>query len=82
MSGYYWARTPENELFIVLLVDGKGYVPGVENAIELDQVFILEPVQWPTEPAAQSQNLPPPKPGARAADATRECVILPFAANG
>jgi hypothetical protein len=47
MQGYAWARTPSGELFIVLIVDGKGHVPGVENAADLSQIDILEPVNWP-----------------------------------
>jgi hypothetical protein len=48
MNGYIWAKTPDNELLIVLVVDGKGYVPAVENAIDLDEIDLLEPVRWPT----------------------------------
>jgi hypothetical protein len=48
MQGYAWARTPAGELFVVLIVDGKGYVPGVENATDLSQIDILEPVKWPS----------------------------------
>jgi hypothetical protein len=55
MQGYVWAKTPAGELFIVLVVDGQGYVPAIENAIDLSQIDILEPVQWPT--AAQTPNL-------------------------
>lgn len=58
MSGYMWAQTPGGELFVVLMVDGKGYVPGVENAIEPDEFFFLGPVQWPTE----SAHAVPPSP--------------------
>jgi hypothetical protein len=47
MQGYAWAKTPAGELFIVLIVDGQGYVPGVENATDLSQVDILVPVKWP-----------------------------------
>jgi hypothetical protein len=47
MQGYAWARTAAGELFIVLVVAGKGYVPGVENATDLSQIDILEPVKWP-----------------------------------
>ena len=49
MSGYIWAKTPEGALFVVLMVNGRGFVPGVENAIDMAEIFILEPVQWPTE---------------------------------
>lgn len=82
MQGYYWAETPEKTLFVVLMVSGQGYVPGVEGAIDLAKVFFLEPVQWPSQVEPPSQLSVPPKPGALAAGATRECVILPFAANG
>lgn len=82
MQGYQWAKTPEDELFVVLMVDGKGYIPGMENAIDLGEVFFLGPVQWPTETTLPSRNLPSPNCGGRAPAAMRECVILPFAANG
>lgn len=55
MQGYAWAKTPTGALFIVLVVDGQGYVPAVETAIDLRDIEILEPVQWPT--AAQTPNL-------------------------
>ena len=48
MSGYVWARTAAGELLIVLLVDGMGYVPAREDAIDLFQIEFLGPVQWPT----------------------------------
>lgn len=82
MQGYSWARTADNELFVVLVVGGKGYVPGVKGAIELAEISLLEPVQWPTATTLLNRNSHPPKFGARAAGATAECVILPFAANG
>ena len=81
MSGYVWARTPQKELFVVLVVDGKGYVPGVENAIDIGQFDIVEPVQWPTAITPRNQNSVQPSPGALAPDATHECVILPFAVS-
>lgn len=81
MQGYVWAKTPENELLIVLVTDGKGYVPGVESAIDLDEFFFLGPVEWPTEVTRQSRNSGQPKCGAHVPAATRGCVILPFAAN-
>lgn len=49
MSGYIWAKTPEGALFVVLMVDGRGYVPGLENAINMADVFTLGPVQWPEQ---------------------------------
>jgi hypothetical protein len=82
MSGYVWARTPEGALFVVLVTEGKGFVPGVEGAIDLHEIAILEPVQWPAQTTPPSQNLAPPKPGALAAAAALGCRILPFAANG
>jgi hypothetical protein len=30
MQGDAWAKTPAEEFFIILVVDGKGYVPGAE----------------------------------------------------
>ena len=81
MQGYVWARTPAKELFVVLVVDGKGYVPGVENAIDLFQIELLEPVQWPTEITRQNRNSGVPLPGALVPDATPECSILAFAAS-
>ena len=81
MQGYIWAKTPEGALFVVLMVDGKGYVPGMENAINMAEVFLLEPVQWPTETVQPNPNSAPPKCGALAAGATAGCVILPFAAS-
>lgn len=47
MQGYFWAETPENELFVVMVVDGKGYIPGVGGAIDLSTVALLDPVPWP-----------------------------------
>jgi hypothetical protein len=80
MSGYAWAETPEGHLFVVLVVDGKGYVPGMENAIDLSDIAILEPVEWPTA-TLQNRSLPHTRRGERAAVATHECAILPFAAS-
>lgn len=68
MQGYYWAKTPENELLIVLVHGGKGYVPGVDSDIPLDELFILEPVQWPTELLTQNRSLAPPTSETHAAD--------------
>jgi hypothetical protein len=56
MQGYAWAKTPAGELFIVLVVDGQGYVPAVENAIDLSQIEFLGPVQWPTAVTRQNLN--------------------------
>lgn len=82
MQGYVWAKTSDDELFVVLIKDGKGYVPGVGNAIDLGEFDFLEPVAWPTATTQQSRNSLSERLGAPAAGATRECVILPFAANG
>lgn len=82
MLGYVWAKTPSGELFVVMVAEGKGYVPGVENAIDLAEFEILEPVQWPTATTQLNQSSVRPNSGAHAAGAMRECVILPFAANG
>jgi hypothetical protein len=79
MQGYLWAKTPQQELFIVLVVDGKGYVPGVENAIDLFQIEFLEPVQWPS--TLQNRNSVPPKPGALAPGAMHVCGTPPYVAN-
>jgi hypothetical protein len=54
MNGYVWAKTPTGELLIVLVVDGQGYVPAVENAIDLGQIELLEPVKWPTASQAKT----------------------------
>lgn len=78
MSGYMWAKTADGALFVVLVVDGKGYVPGVENAIALAEFDFMGPVQWPL----QSQNSRLSSYGRDAAGATHECRILPFVANG
>lgn len=80
MQGYVWAKTPEGELFVVLMVAGRGYVPGVENAIDMAEVFLLEPVQWPMATAQPNPNLAPPKcgvlaPAVIAASGTRLCVV-------
>lgn len=82
MSGYAWAKTAENELFVVMVVGGRGYVPGVGGAIDLTDIVILEPVLWPSQTERRSQVSDLPKPGARAAGATPGSNILPFAANG
>lgn len=82
MQGYVWAKTPEGELFVVLLSSGKGYVPGVEGAISLDQFAVLEPVQWPVQIAPLSRLSDLSSRGALAPAATRASNILPFVANG
>lgn len=82
MQGYVWAKTPENQLFVVLIVDGRGYVPGVENAIELDEFFILEPVTWPSQTGPPSQISVPPKPGALAPVAMRGSATRLYVVNG
>lgn len=82
MQGYVWAKTPDDELLVVLIAHGKGYVPGVDGAIDLDSLAILEPVTWPSQTAPPNRHSVPPNSGALAAAATQECVILPFAANG
>lgn len=81
MSGYVWAKTPQEELFVVLVVGGMGFVPGVEGAIEMGQFDIVEPVLWPTAIILRNRNSAPPSPGALVPDATPECAILPFAAS-
>jgi len=81
MSGYCWAKTPDGALFVLLIADGRGFVPGVEGAIDLQEIDILEPVQWPAPTAPLNLPSNPPNCGARAAGAARECVILPFAAS-
>lgn len=81
MSGYIWAKTAEGELFVVLVVDGKGYVPGVENAIDLAEIVALEPVKWPSAITQQSPSSVPPKCGVLVPAVTRECAILPFVAS-
>lgn len=82
MQGYIWAKTPEGALFVVLMVDGKGYVPGVENAINMADVFTMGPVQWPTETIQLSQSSAPPKYGALAADAIAVSPIRLCVVNG
>lgn len=79
MSGYAWAKTTAGELFVVLIVDGKGYVPGVENAIDLEQIEALEPVKWPTAITQRSPNSPPMKPGVLVPDVMLGSNIVPFA---
>lgn len=82
MSGYLWAETPEGAQFVVLAIGEKGYVPGVENAIDLADFNILGPVAWHTETTPQNRSSRPTKRGALAQDAMPECRILPFVANG
>ncbi len=82
MSGYMWAETAEKALFVVLVIDGKGFVPGREDAINLDEIVLLEPVAWPMHCAPQNPNLAPRNCGVRAAAAAPACAIIPFAANG
>lgn len=79
MQGYHWAETADGELLVVMFAHGKGYVPGVDNAIDLSIITVLEPVPWPIR---QSQNLVPLSSGRPAPAVTPECVILPFVANG
>lgn len=81
MQGYLWAKTAENELFVVLMVGGKGYVPGREDAIALDEIFLLGPVEWPTLDGTPNLTSDLPSCGALAPDATRASNILPFVAN-
>jgi hypothetical protein len=72
MQGYAWAKTSTGELLIVLFVDGQGYVPAVENAIDLSQIEFLGPVQWPTVVTAPPPTAgPPPVPPRRASIASR-----------
>lgn len=47
MQGYHWAETADGELLVVMFAHGKGYVPGVDNAIDLSIITVLEPVPWP-----------------------------------
>jgi hypothetical protein len=56
MQGYAWAKTPAGELLIVLVVDGMGYVPAREDAIDMGQIELLEPVQWPAAITRQNLN--------------------------
>lgn len=81
MRGYRWAKMIDGALFVVLLMDGKGYVPGREDAIDLSQIDLLEPVQWPNLGATPSPASELLKYGAPVPAATRECAILPFVAN-
>lgn len=82
MQGYHWAKTPQNELFVVLIIDGEGYVPALETAINLGECTILERIEWPAgQLIAVNQNSPLSKRGGRAPDAMRECAILPFVAS-
>lgn len=82
MHGYFWAEMPGEGLLIVLFIHGKGFVPGREGAINVDEIFIREPVQWPEPSAMPSQNLDLPNYGARARVATRGSNILAFNARG
>lgn len=82
MSGYVWAKTAAGELLVVLVTGGKGYVPGVESAIDMTEIDVLEPVTWPTGTIPQSRNSALPKPGALAAGAIAGSNILRFVANG
>lgn len=82
MQGYFWAETPENELFVVMVVDGKGYIPGVGGAIDLSTVALLDPVPWPAQPATRPRNSAMPCSGLPAAVAMHECAILRFDVNG
>lgn len=82
MNGYFWAETVDGALLIVLFVNGRGFVPGREGAINLDEIFVREPVQWPEQTAAPSQNSDLPYYGARARAVTRGSNILPFGARG
>lgn len=82
MSGYVWARTEAGELFIVLVVDGEGYVPGRENAIEPEQFALfelLEPVKWPTAITPRNRNSVQPSSGALAPDAIAASVTQLYA---
>lgn len=81
MQGYVWAKTPEGELLVVLVQGQKGFVPGLEGAIELDEFFILAPVEWPKPDILQSRPLLPTRRGAPAPVAARGSNILPFAAS-
>lgn len=81
MQGYHWAETADGELFVVLMVDGKGYVPGVEGAIDLGTANLLEPLPWPARPAPPRLNSGMPPCGVPVPAATHECCILPFVAN-
>lgn len=80
-NGYYWAATPDGELFVLLNIDGRGFVPAVEDDINMAAVTILEPVTWPSQVTAANQASSHSKRGAPAAGAVPECVVLPFAAS-
>jgi len=82
MSGYFWAKTADGALLVVLMTDGRGFVPGREDAIKLDEISFLEPVKWPSPFEIQNRSSAPPNCGAHAPAVAHECVILPFAANG
>lgn len=78
MQGYFWAETPDRALFVVLMVDGKGYVPGVEGAIDLGTANLLEPLPWPAQPAPPRLNSGTENYGAPAVAAMRGADIIPF----
>lgn len=82
MQGYVWAKTTEGALFVVMVTDQGGFVPGREDAIDLSQITLLEPIAWPSQFTAPNPDLAPRSRGARAAVAARECDILPFVARG
>jgi hypothetical protein len=81
MSGYVWARTAAGELLIVLLVDGMGYVPAREDAIDLFQIEFLGPVQWPTAITQPSRSSAALSLGALVAVAMRGVDTPPYVAN-
>lgn len=82
MQGYVWAQTPAGELFVVLVQGGKGYVPGVEHAIEMSDFTFLEPVKWPLHVTAQRQSSVAPSCGEPAAGATPVSAIPRLSGNG
>lgn len=82
MSGYIWALTGNGELLVVLMVDGKGFVPGVENAIDMTEIKALEPVKWPAQVTQQNRSSAPLSPGALVPGATPASVTQLFAVNG
>lgn len=82
MQGYIWAKTAAGALLVVLVTDQGGFVPGKEDAIDMSEITLVEPVTWPKLSTAPNLNLVPQSFGVPAAAAERECVILPFAANG
>jgi len=78
MQGYYWAETFENGQLIVLIEGGKGYVPGREGAINLDEIFIREPVQWPARATQPSLSSEMPNCGALAPVAVHGLPTIPW----